>query len=265
MFAWRCSHTREDPEKVRSDLGSLSVHVVDGLCAHLKLAGRGMDGEVERKVDRPYGLQDRRDILISARNWDSRFTSLARALAEAVGTRTEADLYENLLRCRTAAEREGKLLSKGTTKGELDRLLRSFDAESEAGHRAAESGGGMAEPATTLAESVGCANGGPAEARSPTPTCGDHQTATKGRDEETQKSSEERETPLLKDPITAEIDSPFVSPQGAGGRGGEQQRWRRDESQTDRRRPSQEEKGEIEECGRMAVERNLVEMGYSVT
>ena len=57
---------------------------------------------------------------------------LAQALAKALGLRSEADFYENLLRCKNDDQRKEKLLSKGMPKAEVERCLREYSGRSEA-------------------------------------------------------------------------------------------------------------------------------------
>jgi hypothetical protein len=117
IWAWRSSQKRQDAETLSARLKRLQVHVVPTLKAKLSLNG------VHHEVDRPWGVEGntifiRKDCM----NEDK----LALALAKALDARSEADFYENLLRCNNALERKEKLLSKEIADAEVERCLREY-------------------------------------------------------------------------------------------------------------------------------------------
>lgn len=123
IWTWRSSRSKQDTDKLLSRLKSLKVHVVPVLKAHLSLNGN------VREVERHGDVID--DVLLLHADHANEDT-LAQALAKAVGVISEADFYENLLRCNEAPQRKEKLLSKGMLESEVDRCLREYSRQSEA-------------------------------------------------------------------------------------------------------------------------------------
>jgi len=273
VFVWRCSQTSREPERLREDLVSLRVSAVEDLSAHLAL-----DGVAERTIERRWGRRDK-DLLVSARTWNSRLTSLANALADALEVKTEADFYENLLRCDSDDARKAKLLAKGVTEQEMDRLLRIFHQSAEPGLKSQ-----VAKP--------------PDEGRPTPPTVPEpvddgsalvfHQSAEPGLESQVAKPPDEgRPTPptvsepiddgsalveggdggarglRLKDPDIAEIEISSEICGRAASAGRDKPAGTGDQHHPSPRL-SEEEKREIEEHGRRAAGRKLEEMGYSV-
>ena len=239
------------------DLLSLRLSVVEELRAYLSL-----EGVAEKETERDWGVQGN-ELLVGAEGWENRWTLLGKALAEALAVKTEADFYENLLRCNTDAEREAKLLSKGVTKGETGRLVRLFRQEQEPEIEPEVPLEPKAEPPVILIPEP--------EAESETTLAPVLETDDVEGEEtllEThvprEEDTESRPPLVLKDPETTEI----LFLDDAGERTGI---WRKDYTPRDPTIPTeteqltQEQKNEIETCGRAAAARKLTEMGYSVT
>ena len=262
VFVWRCSQTKEQPERVRTELDSMRVAVVEGLRATLKLDGVG-----EKTIQRTWGVPKKqkgqeRQLLIDAHFVDSGISALAHAMAEALGVKTDADLYENLLHCPSDAEREAKLLSKGITRAGMDRLLRLFDLSEEVPIGPGGPIGAGPAPTGGVTERSAIESAYPSERSPYLPLHG----GTPGHEQPSQtgKAEKEPESELaLKDPQTAEIvciETPqatgrsTIHPAPTGGGG-----WEGSTSLT------QEQRNQIEDCGRAAAERELTRMGYLVT
>lgn len=123
VWAWRSSKSKQGAERLSPRLKNLKVLVVPALKARLGL--NGMAREVERRWD----VSD--DILFLHENHTNE-AELSQALAEAVGFKSEADFYENLLRCDSGDQRKEKLLSKGMSEAEVERCLREYSERPEA-------------------------------------------------------------------------------------------------------------------------------------
>jgi len=235
IFVSRCSQTTREPEKVREDLASLSVSVVEGLRADLTL-----DGVANTSMRRNFGHRNK-ELLISARAWDSRLTSLASALADVLEVKTEADFYENLLRCDSDDARRAKLLAKGATDQEMDRLLRIFrqcpapEPEFQVVKPPSEE-----HPARPIIS-------GPVDKPS----------------EATDNCPEQVREPSLKDPETAAVGLSSETRQEAAPPEPREPRATGGQV-TSIQQLSEEKKRKIEECGRLAAARKLQEMRYSV-
>lgn len=245
VFAWRCSQTKGEPDTVRNQLQSLTISVVDELHGTLIL-----DGVAQKKVEKWFGVEDSH-LLINAEHWRRRLTLLGSALAEALHVRTDADFYENLLRCNTEADCRDKLLSKGITKGELDHLLRSFGREPETPpHLEKPETPGTADapktgqPPTTSTTPSGKPPSGSAKGPTASPREEPEPTEPKGADLE------------LKDPETAEIVLPPVKSSTAES-GHTPSSSAEGGKESDREELTQEQKNEIEKCGRDAAARVL--------
>ncbi len=120
IWAWRSSRSKQDAETLFTRLKRLQVQSVQTLKANFSLDG--IQHEIERAWDAEgdtiYLLAEQADI-----------TGLALALAKVIGARSEADFYENLLRCSTDEERKKKLLNKGLVEDEIERCLREYSAQ----------------------------------------------------------------------------------------------------------------------------------------
>jgi len=182
---------------------------------------------------------------------------LTQALAKALDVRSEADFYENLLRCTNDRQRKEKLLSKGISEAEIDRCLREYSGRpTDEDH-----GEGRGKP--TKGEQGGSTSQPPSGSGSQGPQRRQSTSAQPGAtsEEKSSASPESGKQPLrLKDPnITLYV---LGSPPGGGvvtggsgeGRGTE----RAGRSLTDT------EKAELEEAGRVIAARELESMGFSV-
>lgn len=123
IFVWRCSQIKMDSSKIRHNLLALPVSVVDELFADLILDGVG-----QKRIQTRWDVLEK-EVLVSAKHSESSLTSLAGALRQAIEVTTDADFYKNLLRCTNDHDRKAKLISKGLTGEEIDRLLRLFPEE----------------------------------------------------------------------------------------------------------------------------------------
>jgi len=248
VWAWRSSQSKQAADSLSARLKDLKVLVVPALKASLSL--RGVHHEVERRwhVD---------DDTIYLHEDFANEAELALALAKALDVRSEADFYENLLRCSDDLQRKEKLLSKGIADAEIDRCLREYAASPaedvyDGGSKKpleGEQGSGISQRPSS--------GGSQGQQRKQLPAA--QQGGTSGG---TPSGSPQREKqPLrLKDPGTT--DYVFGGPPGGGagtggsGEGGGMEREGR--SLTDA------EKAELEEAGRVFVVRELERMGFSV-
>ena len=117
VWAWRSSQSKQDAETLSVRLNRLKVLVVPALKASLSLNG------VHHEVERRWHI-DNDTVYLHKEHANE--TELAQALAKSLGVRSEADFYENLLRCSDDRQRKEKLLSKGIADAEIDRCLREY-------------------------------------------------------------------------------------------------------------------------------------------
>ena len=122
IWAWRSSQSKKDADKLLSSLKQLNVYLVLTLMAHLDLNG------VRHEVERHWSVTDN-GILLHKDH--AKEAELAQALAWAVKVISEADFYENLLRCNNDDQRREKILSKGVPEAEVDRCLREYSGRSD--------------------------------------------------------------------------------------------------------------------------------------
>lgn len=131
VWVWRSSQSKQAAERLFARLKGLRVDVVPDLRAELALS------DVRHEVERRWHVAD--DGILLRRDCANE-TELAQALARMVDVRSEADFYENLLRCSNGRERKEKLLSKGIADAEVERCLREYsgrpgEEEQEEGER----------------------------------------------------------------------------------------------------------------------------------
>jgi len=93
------------------------VHVVPALKANLDL------DDVHHEIERRWHVTNDTMFLHGDHANEA---ELAQALAKALDVRSEADFYENLLRCNNDDQRKEKLLSKGIADAEVERCLREY-------------------------------------------------------------------------------------------------------------------------------------------
>lgn len=114
---WRSSQSKQDAERLSARLQRLEVYVVPTLMANLSLNG------VHHEVERRWHVKG---DTIFLHGDHANEAELALALAKALDVRSEADFYENLLRCNNGHQRKQKLLSKGIADAEVERRLREY-------------------------------------------------------------------------------------------------------------------------------------------
>jgi hypothetical protein len=119
IFAWRCSKSIKH-EEIKTSLTTLEVIVVDGIKASVRLADK-----YEKTLSKSFSVQDSNIYLNKSSLNES---VIALGLADKIGVKTEADFYENLLRCNgDTIKLRNKLISKDMTEETLDRYLRDFN------------------------------------------------------------------------------------------------------------------------------------------
>jgi len=250
VWTWRSSQSKQDAEKLLVRLKGLKVIIIPTLKASLSLS------DVHHKIERRWHVDS--DTIYLHKDHANE-TELSQALAKALGVRSEADFYENLLRCSDASQRKEKLLSKGIADAEIDRCLREYsrpladeehDEEPEKQTKGQQGGSSSLTPSNDWI-------------KRPQP----RQLLAGQQGDTSEKPSEphEQDKPSLrlKDPST--IDYVTGSPStirpdehsvGVGGGGGGTEQELR--SLTDA------ERAKLEEAGRAFAARELEKMGFSV-
>jgi len=122
VCAWRSSQNKQDAETLSARLKRLQVYVLHSLKANLSLNG------LYREVERQWHVADGTIYLHGDHVNEA---DLALALAKMVGVPSEADFYENLLRCSSNNQRNEKLFSKGIAEAEVERGLREYSGHPE--------------------------------------------------------------------------------------------------------------------------------------
>jgi len=122
VYAWRSSQNKQDAETLAARLKRFQVYVVPSLKANLSLNG------VCHEVEQHWHVTDG---TIYLHGDHANEADLALALAKMVGVPSEADFYENLLRCSNDNQRKEKLLSKGIAEAEVERGLREYSGHPE--------------------------------------------------------------------------------------------------------------------------------------
>jgi len=117
VWAWRSSQSKQAAERLDARLKGLNVHVVPALKANLDLGG------LHHEVERGWHATD--DTIFLHKEHVNE-AELAQAMAKALDVRSEADFYENLLRCKNDDQRKEKLLTKGIADAEVKRCLREY-------------------------------------------------------------------------------------------------------------------------------------------
>jgi hypothetical protein len=117
VWAWRSSQSNQAADRLSVRLKGLEVLVVPALKASLSLDG------LRHEVERRWHVNDH---TIYLHKDHANEAGLAQALAKALDVRSEADFYENLLRCTDDRQRKEKLLSKGIADAEIERCLREY-------------------------------------------------------------------------------------------------------------------------------------------
>ncbi|MDZ7391636.1 MAG: ATP-binding protein [candidate division KSB1 bacterium] len=245
VWAWRSSQIkREAADSLFARLKALKAVVLPALRAGLTLGG------VNREVVKRWHVDD--DTIYLHKDHANE-SELAQALAKLLDIRSEADFYENLLRCTNDSQRKEKLLSKGMADAEIDRCLREYSGQSADDKQEA----GPKRP--------------PIEEEKPDkshpPLAGDglgqfseQRQLQDNTSEETPKSSDTQKQSLrLKDPKTVvyvQGSSPLGEGHIGGGGGGG--------TEHEDRSLADAEKEELEEAGRTIAARELERIGYVV-
>ncbi|HFD86249.1 MAG TPA: hypothetical protein ENJ35_01065 [Gammaproteobacteria bacterium] len=248
VWAWRSSQSKQAAETLSVRLKGLNVFVVPALKASMSL------GNVHREVERRWHVNE---YTIYLHKDHVNEAELAQALAFALNVRSEADFYENLLRCTDDRQRKEKLLSKGIAQAEIDRCLREYsrhlpEEEHDEGPRKPTSDGQDGSASQTPS---GGGSQGHQPKQPPAVQPGETSEATSSR------SPESRKHPLrLKDPHTTPyaLVSPPSRSAGSGGSGEGRTAGREGHSLTGA------EKAKLEEASRTLVARALKRMGFSV-
>ena len=251
IWAWRSSRTKQGADGLCARLKTLEPVVVRHITAKVRLDG------IDREFERHFATKEDKLFLQEDR---ANETVLAKALAQLIGVRSEADFYENLFRCKSDHAREEKLIDKGMRAEELQRCLREFSGEDP--FVPPEETPPEENPPTSEEEPP---SPGPPGSETPSerPRPGtEDRPRNKNHKEESPEQGDER--PEFKDPDEDDyvlktdpqgaLDAPGGTGAGGGGGGGE-------------RTPelTQAEKLELEEVGRGYSQKALEEMGYEVT
>ncbi|MGC8830909.1 MAG: sacsin N-terminal ATP-binding-like domain-containing protein, partial [Verrucomicrobiia bacterium] len=121
IWTWRISQTKDGKDNLLKRLKNLNVHVVPDLEITLSLGKITKSG-----VKRRWHISNDSIYLHKDHVNES---ELAQALANFLGVRSEADFYENLLRCNDDEQRTKKLLSKNITEEQLKKCLSEFSQQ----------------------------------------------------------------------------------------------------------------------------------------
>ncbi len=250
MWAWRSSQSRQAAETLSVSLKGLDVFVVPALKASLSLDG------VRHEVERRWHVDG--DTIYLHKDHTNE-TELAQALAKAVDVRSEADFYENLLRCSDDCQRKEKLLSKGIADAEIDRCLREYSiplADEEEGVDEGPGGTEKGEQSGSTSKTPSD-DGRSGQQHIHLPGAQPGETS----DRTSSGSLESEKEPLrLKDPHT----TPYVIsslPSGGTGLGGTGEGGG---TEREGRSLTDAEKMKLEEAGRTIAARELERMRFSV-
>jgi hypothetical protein len=119
VYAWRCSKISKH-EVLKKRLENLKITVVNGLTATLTL-----DDKYQETISKDFSIKGS-NIYLNEPNLN--VSLLALALADYIGVKSEADFYENLLRCNGDGKKlRNKLNSKDMNQETIDRYLREFN------------------------------------------------------------------------------------------------------------------------------------------
>ncbi len=248
VWGWRSSQSKQTGDRLSVRLKGLEVFVVPTLKSSLSL------DELCHEVERRWHANDHTIYLHKDHVNEA---ELAQALAKALDVRSEADFYENLLRCTDDRQRKDKLLSKGIADAEIDRCLREYS------ERPAEEEYDEGPGKPTKGEQVGSTSQTPSGGSSQGQQRKQPQAAQPGETSvgTSSGSPESEKQPLrLKDPRTTPyvVGSPPSGGAGTGGSGEGGGTEREGRSLTD------VEKTELEETSRVLAARELESMGFSV-
>ncbi len=125
VYAVRCSQSqdfRDNSTKERERLKSIKCWQVPDLKTDVMLNG------IRKVIERNYLIQEGEIFL---RSDSCNEPVLAQALTEILDIKSDADFYENLLRCKNEQERKEKLRSKGLTEADIQRVDEYNEAKEE--------------------------------------------------------------------------------------------------------------------------------------
>ncbi len=268
VFAWRCSRTKsEKPAKLREALRAYEVLIAENLYVVAALDKAG----ISRDVPRPFHYEDNRLLLNPSA---TSLTHLAAALASALGVRSEAHFYQNLLRCQTDAERDENLRMLGMLPEELERWRREYHAsgmdlpEPDGPDVPKEHGRRSAKASPASGPSSENANEKQGESKPRSEGVEQPKGSSQPAREATQAGEERRnEIPLeLKNPESCPFEM-LTEKRDFRGRGTDRQSGPSGsvESGSSGEVLSDSQKKQIEQCGRRIVARILEEKPYNYT
>lgn len=122
VWVWRLSQRKHDEEKLISLIKALNVRNVPFMKSNLSLNGN------HHEIERRWHISE--NTILLHQDYSSE-ADLAQALAIALNVPSEADFYENLLRCENESQRKEKLLIKGVPEAELEMHLREYSKQPE--------------------------------------------------------------------------------------------------------------------------------------
>ncbi|MGO8926552.1 MAG: hypothetical protein ACLQU3_06670 [Limisphaerales bacterium] len=131
LFAWKCYKSSQEHEQLRALLQRLRVRTANKLEALVTLGDSVPAKPVEKEVAIIGDV-----LLIGGSRAD--LPLLAEAITLAVPPRSDADFYENLLRCETGSDRCRKLEASNFPLEQIQALLREYSAS---GHDEEEAAG----------------------------------------------------------------------------------------------------------------------------
>lgn len=127
VFAWRCSQTKLDADRLAGQIRALTVTVVENLRAALHLGQHGV-----KEIDILFAVEDNRLLINHSKSHGSAALAyLGSALAEFLDRKSDAEFYENLLRCVDEEECRNKLLSKNVSDDDISRYLRQYSGQTD--------------------------------------------------------------------------------------------------------------------------------------
>ena len=247
VWAWRSSQSMRSSEKLLTNLKELQVLVVPSIIVRLVL------GELQHEVEQHHHVQNW-TILLHKDHVNE--AELAIALAKALNVKSEADFYENLLRCTTDRQRNNKLLSKGISKSEIARCLREYnklpDDEKE------EKNEDTPQPNEGVYDGGGSGTLGGGGKTEPDKKPKNDPSVLPINDPKPEPEENVLQPIHLKDTLTTPYslgEPPSGVIGGGNGRGG---------NINSRRKLTEEEKLSLEHAGRVFAERELQRLGFSI-
>jgi hypothetical protein len=247
IYAERCFHDKEyrrNPEKLKSRLQKLMVMTTTD-----KIQSRINLNNIIKQIPRHFVVEHGNNRIILQKNSWGNYIVFAQALAEYLGNK-EYDFYENMIRCNSDEEREDKLRAKGLIDADIA-LVQEFYGDNR------EFVPNNSSYKEDNSDSQQNSNG-------KTLTNGSGQSDKDTHDASNGQSTEEINIVELNlvdaNTIDYEVGTLVKDSDGGGGFG---------QGHTGTKNVvlptlSQEQKIEIEKCGRLIVKRRLQEKGYKV-